>query len=336
MKPEIIRTSLEEPDAGPARAPILQTTSTSVHLAPEKNFEFVPPLPDIDDIGKGPQVADWVEKVSKQAMEDEKKMKEEVISKMIEAAQKLGNSDADEISLFPTGIKLPTMPFIREPGPVESKLLYSSYLQVESENLDIWYIEYFNIIHTIDQGLQLIEQQTAQVDGDNGNVPDTSDSDSSKQDEVKEQNLDEVKLSFEIIKESLTPQKGSSGGLLGGRWREDNSPESEANDLQDIYKNVIHSGPDRGEHIYHIMDGESASVVEERLPGSDGAGRTEINLEELDVFKGIPESMIKYLTPQAKYSLLNAALREKNIFNVRKDFSFDPIRAHRNTAVVIP
>ena len=140
-------------------------------------------------------------------------------------------------------------------------------------------------------------------------------------------NLDEVKLSFEIIKESLTPEQGSSGGLLGGRWRDDDSSDvsSEEDTLKEIYKNVMPSGPDRGD-IFHLMDGEERGIVEERLPGSDGAGRTEINLEELDVFKGIPESMIKYLTPQAKYSLLNAALREKNIFNVRNDLSFDFFR----------
>ena len=49
----------------------------------------------------------------------------------------------------------------------------------------------------------------------------------------------------------------------------------------------------------------------------DGGGKYSIDLHKLDVFKGIPENMIKFLTPQAKFALIENALKEQKITPVR-------------------
>ena len=95
-------------------------------------------------------------------LKDEKDLKEKVVTTLMAAKEVLGQEAKEEV-VFPSGIRLPPRPVIREPGPVESKLLYSSYLQEEQQNLEIWYIEYFNIIETIEEGFKQAEEVMEEV-----------------------------------------------------------------------------------------------------------------------------------------------------------------------------
>ena len=67
--------------------------------------------------------------------------------------------------------------------------------------------------------------------------------------------------------------------------------------------------------------GHVPGLIQENLPGpgelSDGGGKYSINLNKLEVFKGIPEDMIKFITPQAKFALLENALKKEKLTPVR-------------------
>lgn len=172
-------------------------------------------MPSLADINT--DVSKWIKEATEQSERDETILKNEVLNKIVAAKQELNdNDDGDEVdkwTIFPSGIKLPPRPVFREPGPKESKLLYNSYVKVESANLEIWYIEYYNIIHTIDEGLELIE-------------PD-----------MPVEKHETLVNKFDTLIETLTPSDNDDDeedlppADFGSRWRDENGEEQQADGI---------------------------------------------------------------------------------------------------------
>ena len=180
---------------------IRTTMPTTVPTEPSK---YLPSMPSLVDINS--DVSQWIEEATDKSIEDEKTLKNEVLNKIVAAKQQLGDEEADKWTIFPSGIKVPPRPLFREPGPKESKLLYNSYVKVESANLEIWYIEYYNIIHTIDEGLELIT------------------------DDLPEDKKQALVAKFDTLIESLTPSESEDENLppanFGGRWKDNEDYET--------------------------------------------------------------------------------------------------------------
>ena len=162
-------------------------------------------------------------------LKDEKQLKEKVVTTLLAAKEVLGQENKEE-TVFPSGIRLPPRPEIRPPGPVESKLLYSSYLQQEQQNLEVWYIEYYNIIETIDEGFKQAEQLIGIAEIESAK------SESNTPSQKTEDDVDGIKHKFDIITAALSndevsedKSKDEAGALgFGGRWRDDETEDKEA------------------------------------------------------------------------------------------------------------
>jgi len=300
--------------------PMATVPKTTETTAPMKHLPTMPSLADINS-----DVSQWIEEATAQSERDEKILKNEVFNKLVTAKQELNDKDDEEVdkwTVFPSGIKLPSRPIFREPGPKESKLLYNSYVKVESANLEIWYIEYYNIIHTIDEGLDLIE-------------PD-----------MPVEKHETLVNKFDTLIETLTPsdENGDDEEDLppadfGSRWREENGNEEQQVDgflsaawakqttkpsgLGRFRDEENDDEPDAPYYtaqkspIFHAINNHVPGLMTANLPGNDGAGDFDIDLAKLKVFKDLPDSIIKYMTPQAKHALLETALKELDIKNVR-------------------
>ena len=177
-------------------------------------FEHLPTMPSLEDINS--DVTKWISQATEQSKSDENILKDEVLNKIVTAKELLkeeGAEDVDKWTIFPSGIKVPPRPVFREPGPKESKLLYNSYVKVESANLEIWYIEYYNIINTIDEGLSLIN------------------------DDIPAEKKEALITKFDTLIEKLTPTEADlenplpPGMLSGGRWRDEDYEEQEADSI---------------------------------------------------------------------------------------------------------
>jgi len=275
----------------------------------------MPPLEDINS-----DVTRWITEASEQSKADEQVLKNEVLDKIVAAKELLkedGDEDVDKWTIFPSGIKVPPRPVFREPGPKESKLLYNSYVKVESANLEIWYIEYYNIIHTIDEGLALITE------------------------DIPAEKKEALVTKFDTLIEKLTPTEADlenplpPGQLSGGRWREDEDYQQEPDSIlsaawakqtkpsglsrtredEEDYINTPYTAPKNP--IFHKVNNHVPGLMTENLPGKDGGSKYDIDIAKLKVFKELPEGIIKYMTPEAKHKLLEMALEEQDIQNVR-------------------
>jgi len=106
---------------------------------------------------------------------------------------------------------------------------------------------------------------------------------------------------------------------FGSRWRDENGEEQQADGiLSAAWAKQTGSKPSAPKSpIFHAVNNHSPGLMTMNLPGDDGAGEFDIDIAKLKVFKDLPDSIIKYMTPQAKHALLETALKEQDIQNVR-------------------
>merc|ERR1711935_160106 len=156
--------------------------------------------------------------------------------------------------------------------------------------------------HTIDEGLDLIE-------------PD-----------MPVEKHETLVNKFDTLIETLTPsdENGDDEEDLppadfGSRWREENGNEEQQVDgfLSAAWAKQTTKPSAQKSPIFHAINNHVPGLMTANLPGNDGAGDFDIDLAKLKVFKDLPDSIIKYMTPQAKHALLETALKELDIKNVR-------------------